>query len=84
MVLGTGLMINIAWPRGEDVWYNKWSGVVFIAATLIVAALYYLFGGRASRERIDQHLPHAAEFDEAGEPALESSPVPAGVAPSKG
>ena len=26
MILGTGLLINIAWPRGEDVWYNKWSG----------------------------------------------------------
>lgn len=79
MILGTGLLINIAWPRGEDVWYNKWSGVVFIAGSLLVAAIYYLISGRASRERIDKHLPHAAEFGEAGERVPEPGPVPAGV-----
>ena len=79
MILGTGLLINIAWPRGEDVWYNKWSGSSSSPGTLLVAAIYYLISGRASRERIDQHLPHAAEFGEAGERVREPSAVPAGV-----
>lgn len=57
--LGTGLLINIAWPRGDDVWYNKYSAFVFIGATLIVTALYYLFSGRRSREAIDTRLPDA-------------------------
>jgi amino acid transporter len=84
MVLGTGLLVNIAWPRGEDVWYNKWSGVVFIAASLIVALLYYLFSGRKSRERIDMHLPHAPGFTEAGGIESDATPIPSGAVVGKG
>ena len=51
-------------PAGTifNIWYNKWSGVVFIGTTLVVTVVYYLISGRASRERIGKHLPHARGF----------------------
>lgn len=75
MGLGTALLVNIAWPRGTDVWYNKYSALVFIGLTLIVTALYYIFGGRASRERIDMHLPHAPDLTEDALPKEAAGPV---------
>lgn len=80
LVLGTGLLINIAWPRGEDVWYNKWSGVVFIVTTLLVTLIWYVISGKKNREAIDRHLPHAEGFGEAGE-AQGAAPAIAGGAP---
>ena len=68
--LGTGLLVNIAWPRGEDVWYNKYSALVFIGATLVVTLLYYVLSGRRSREAIARPLPQAESFGEAGEPLV--------------
>jgi amino acid transporter len=55
-VLGAGLTLNIAWPRGSDVWYNRWSGFLFVGIGLALAALYYLLGGRKVRESIDRPL----------------------------
>jgi amino acid transporter len=83
MGLGTALLVNIAWPRGHDVWYNKWSGVVFIVGTLIVTALYYLVSGRRSRETIDMHLPHAPGLSEDAMPVGQARAAPTGVAGAK-
>ncbi len=53
--LGTALTINIAWPRGEAIWYERWSGWVFTGAALLCALVYYLVGGRKARRAIDAH-----------------------------
>ncbi len=79
MGLGTALLVNIAWPRGTDVWYNKYSAFVFIGLTLIVTALYYVLSGRESRERIDKHLPHAPDLTEDALPEEAAGVAPAGV-----
>jgi amino acid transporter len=70
VVLGTGLLVNIAWPRGEDVWYNKYSAFVFVGATFAATLLYYLLSGRKSREAIARPLPQAEPIGEAGEPLV--------------
>jgi amino acid transporter len=54
--LGTALTVNIAWPRGTDVWYNRYSGFLFVGISLAVAVVYYLIGGRKAREAIDRPL----------------------------
>lgn len=58
-VLGTGLTINIAWPRGSQIWYERWSGWVFVAGVLICASAYYAVGGKKRREIINAPLPAA-------------------------
>jgi amino acid transporter len=82
--LGTGLLVNIAWPRGEDVWYNKWSAEVFIGATLIVTLLYYVLSGRKSREAIGRPLPQTESIGEPGEPLVGVDPDPVAPGPAVG
>lgn len=78
MILGTGLLVNIAWPRGTDVWYNKYSALVFIGLSIAVTLIYYLICGRERREAIDKHLPHAPEVSEDAMPET-VAPAPAGA-----
>lgn len=58
-VLGTGLTVNIAWPRGSEIWYERWSGWVFVAGVLMCASAYYALGGKKRREIIGAPLPAA-------------------------
>lgn len=51
-VLGTALTINLAWPRGDDVWYNKYSSIVFVLLVAGFAGLYYLCAGAEGRRAI--------------------------------
>jgi amino acid transporter len=57
VVLGAALTINLAWPRGDDVWYNRYSSVCFIGIVVIAAAAYYLVGGPEARKAIDEPSP---------------------------
>jgi amino acid transporter len=61
-VLGTALTVNLAWPRGDDVWYNRFSSVLFVGIVVVLAAIYYLLAGREGRRAIT---------------TIESTPVPA-------
>lgn len=51
-VLGTVLTINLAWPRGDDVWYNRFSSILFVAIVLVVAGIYYAVAGPDVRRAI--------------------------------
>ncbi|CAN5716673.1 amino acid permease [soil metagenome] len=53
-VLGTALTINLAWPRGDDVWYNKYSSVLFVILVVGLAGIYYLFAGEEGRRAINK------------------------------
>lgn len=59
-VLGTALTINLAWPRGDDVWYNRYSSVLFVALIIGLAGIYYLFAGAEGRRAINaiEPIPH--------------------------
>lgn len=52
-VTGTILTINLAWPRGDDVWYNKYSSVLFVVLVVGLAGIYYLFAGNDGRRAIN-------------------------------
>ncbi|MFN8217763.1 MAG: APC family permease [Solirubrobacterales bacterium] len=73
-VLGTALTINIAWPRGEAIWYERWSGWVFTGGVLLCALIYYLVGGRKARAAIDAH-PAALGIAPHHHPELATSPA---------
>ncbi|MET0456541.1 MAG: amino acid permease [Mycobacterium sp.] len=51
-VLGTILTINLAWPRGDDVWYNRFSSVLFVAIVLVASGIYYAVAGADGRRAI--------------------------------
>lgn len=51
-VLGTILTINLAWPRGDDVWYNRFSSILFVVIVLVVAGIYYAVAGTDGRRAI--------------------------------
>jgi amino acid transporter len=51
-VLGTALTLNLAWPRSEDVWYNRYSSVLFVLLVVILAGIYYLCAGDEGRRAI--------------------------------
>ena len=53
-VLGTALTINLAWPRGDDVWYNKYSSVLFVLLVVALAGIYYLLAGSEGRRAINK------------------------------
>jgi amino acid transporter len=58
-VFGTALTINIAWPRGDVIWYERWSGWVFVGGVLLCALAYYVLSGSKRRAIIDAPLPAA-------------------------
>jgi hypothetical protein len=53
-VLGTALTINLAWPRGDDVWYNKYSSVLFVLLVVALSGIYYMFAGSEGRRAINK------------------------------
>lgn len=56
-VLGTALVVNIAWPRSPElVWYQNYASFIFIGGTFLAAGLYYLMGGKSVRDAIDAPL----------------------------
>jgi hypothetical protein len=52
-VLSTALTVNLAWPRGDDVWYNRYSSVLFTLVVLGLAGLYYVLAGSHGRKLIN-------------------------------
>lgn len=52
-VLSTALTINLAWPRADDVWYNRYSSVLFTLVVLGLAGIYYLLAGSHGRKLIN-------------------------------
>jgi amino acid transporter len=52
-VLGTALTVNLAWPRGDDVWYNRYSSVLFVLLVAGIAGVYYLCAGAQGRRAIN-------------------------------
>jgi len=78
-VLGTALTINIAWPRENAIWYERWSGWVFSGGVLLCALIWYLIGGRESRKAIDAWPRGSSPV--ASEPAiLPADPAPEAAA----
>lgn len=53
--LATALTVNIAWPRGTAPWYDRYSGFLFVAASFLCAAVYYVLGGPKARAAINRH-----------------------------
>lgn len=51
-VLGTALTINVGWPRGDGLWYERWSGFAFTGLVLGIAVLFYVLGGKRIRAAI--------------------------------
>jgi amino acid transporter len=62
-VLGTALTINLAWPRGDDVWYNRYSSLLFVALVVVSAVVYYLCVGESGRRAISQVVTDPADKD---------------------
>lgn len=56
-VLGTALTINLAWPRGDDVWYNRFSSVLFVVIVVVAAGVYYAIAGTEGRRSINRIEP---------------------------
>lgn len=52
-VFGTVLTVNLAWPRGDDVWYNRYSSVLFVLLVAAAAGIYYVLAGRDGRRAIN-------------------------------
>ena len=53
--LATALTVNIAWPRGTAPWYDRYSGFLFVAASFLCAAVYYVSAARRARAAINRH-----------------------------
>lgn len=72
-ILGTALTINIAWPRGDLIWYERWSGWVFVGGVLLCAGTYYVLAGGERRRVIDAELPagHSGVVDDDAKGAQE-------------
>ncbi len=72
IVLGTGALVDISWPRTSGIpWWQNWMAVLFVIVSFATAGAYYAF----RRTAIDRPLPYDTDVPETksliGEPAPE-------------
>ena len=62
---GALMAINIGWPRNEIYGAGNymWGGIIFIAAVIVIGAIYYAAVGRHSIGVLDTHSIDAAEAE---------------------
>lgn len=53
-VFGTALTLDLAWPRGDASWYERWAGWLFTGAILVAAVVNYAFAGAKGRKTISR------------------------------
>jgi len=66
VIFGAVMTINLAWPRAEfygTAWYQQYAAVIFVPATALVGAIYYVLHQR-------QHAHEPTIIDPSAESAV--------------
>ena len=81
---GTGMAINLAWPRKEVYnavepfhWYLQWGAILFISIVFFGGLLYYLLVQRHKTGVLPEHAAAAAAAPEIAGPPPAAPPAPA-------
>jgi urea carboxylase system permease len=81
---GTGMAINLAWPRKEVYnavepfhWYLQWGAILFISIVFFGGLLYYLLRQRHKTGVLPEHAAAAAAAPEIAGPPPAAPPAPA-------